>query len=278
MISIKLMSNNYLPKLSASFLAATIVCTGCSQSTEVEEAAVQTDNIPTYRVVSNASYPPFENLDAQGNVVGFDVDLLTAIGEEEGFKVEFQSQPWVTLFTDLQSHKADIIASSVWITDERKQKYGVSDAYYSSPMALLTRRVDDNVQDSYTDIKDKTVAVAIGGENDAFYSEFLQQNNNTKLQSDSSFLAFKNLMTNKANYVSDATVRLNYNVQSYSDAEDTAQSFAIITDPAFPVWEWGFIVNKDNPELLNKINSGLQKVRQNGTYDKIQQKWLEEAL
>ncbi|WP_227431301.1 transporter substrate-binding domain-containing protein [Psychrobacter sp. I-STPA6b] len=273
-----------LPKVLLSVSVTLLCCTACNQSTtkQQEETTSETsDNTvtnstaeTTYRVVSNASYPPFEYLDEKGNIIGFDVDLLKAIGKEEGFDVAFQSRPWVVLFSELEEGKADIIASSVWITDERRQNYGVSTPYYSSPMSLLTLQSSNKTNPtSYPDIENGTVAVAIGGENDAFFDEFFAAKNN-KVQSDSSYLALQDLMSGKATYVSDAEVRLDYDIYQYKDQLNNDESFVIVKDPQFPVWEWGFLVKKSNAGLLNKINSGLEKVHQNGTYDEIYEKWF----
>ncbi|WP_230658647.1 transporter substrate-binding domain-containing protein [Psychrobacter sp. I-STPA10] len=266
-----------LPKILCSISLTLLCCTACDQQADEEAATAGLQTFDTtYRVVTNASYPPFEDLDATGNVIGFDVDLLEAIGQEEGFNVTFESRPWVVLFDDLKKGQADIIASSVWITDERKQNYGVSNPYYQSPMSLLTLQSDtQTLPDKYTDIKDQTIAVAIGGENDAFFEKFLSAKNQ-KLTSKSSYVALQNLMTDKAQYVSDAQVRLDHNIHLYKSQLNEGESFVIVNDPQFPVWEWGILVKKNNVKLLDKINSGLEKIQQNGTYDKIYEKWFHE--
>ena len=274
-----------LPKVLLSMSMTLLFCTACNQSTtdtvntnkaDTSTTTTETETFDTtYRVVSNANYPPFEYLDEKGKIIGFDVDLLEAIGKEEGFGVAFQSQPWSVIFGELESGKADIVASSVWITDERKQKYGVSTPYFSSPMALLTlQNATQTNPVHYEDIHDSTIAVAIGGENDAFFKEFFGAKN-TKLQSDSSYLALQEMMMGKANYISDAQVRLDDDISQYGDQLNSGESFAIVNDPKFPVWDWGFLVKKENTTLLNKINDGLAKVHQNGTYDKIYQKWFD---
>ena len=50
------------------------------------------------RVAGNATFAPFESLDANKKVTGFDIDLINAMGEAGNFKVEYQDQPWESLF------------------------------------------------------------------------------------------------------------------------------------------------------------------------------------
>lgn len=91
-------------------------------------------------VGSDTAFPPFENVE-NGEVVGFDVDLMKAIGEKLGLQVEFKSYKFDALITGLQAGtEFDMVASAMTITDERKQSVDFSDPYINSNQSLAVRK------------------------------------------------------------------------------------------------------------------------------------------
>ncbi len=89
---------------------------------------------------SDTAFPPFENVE-NGEVVGFDVDLMKAIGEKLGLAVEFKSYKFDALITGLQAgSEFDMIASAMTITDERKQSVDFSNPYINSNQSLAVKK------------------------------------------------------------------------------------------------------------------------------------------
>lgn len=98
-------------------------------------------NAGTIVVGSDTAFPPFENVE-NGETVGFDVDMLNAIGEKLGLKVEFKSYKFDALITGVQAGtEFDMIASAMTITDERKQSVDFSDPYINSNQSLAIKKV-----------------------------------------------------------------------------------------------------------------------------------------
>ena len=93
----------------------------------------------TIVVGSDTAFPPFENVES-GTTVGFDVDLMNAIGEKLGVTVEFKSYKFDALITGVQAGtEFDMIASAMTITEERKQSIDFSDPYINSNQSLTVR-------------------------------------------------------------------------------------------------------------------------------------------
>ncbi|MBN1193562.1 MAG: transporter substrate-binding domain-containing protein [Coriobacteriia bacterium] len=93
-------------------------------------------------VGSDTAFPPFENVEG-GETVGFDVDLMNAIGEKLGLTVEFKSYKFDALITGLQAgSEFDLVASAMTITDERKQSVDFSDPYINSNQSLAVKKAD----------------------------------------------------------------------------------------------------------------------------------------
>lgn len=91
-------------------------------------------------VGSDTAFPPFENVEG-GTTVGFDVDLMNAIGEQLGLTVEFKSYKFDALITGVQAAtEFDMVASAMTITEERKQSVDFSDPYINSNQSLAVKK------------------------------------------------------------------------------------------------------------------------------------------
>lgn len=93
-------------------------------------------------VGSDTAFPPFENVEG-GETVGFDVDLMKAIGEKLGLDVEFKSYKFDALITGVQAgSEFDMIASGMTITEERWQSVDFSDPYINSNQSLAVKKAE----------------------------------------------------------------------------------------------------------------------------------------
>ena len=114
------------------------------QSGITEKPAGELPLITAGKIVvgSDTAFPPFENVEG-GETVGFDVDLLNAIGEKLGVDVEFKSYKFDALITGVQAGtEFDMVASAMTITDQRKQSVDFSDPYIKSDQSLTVKKAD----------------------------------------------------------------------------------------------------------------------------------------
>ena len=110
------------------------------------------------RVGTEGVYSPFSYHDpATGELIGYDVDVATAVGEKLGMKVEFVETPWDSIFAALEANRFDVVANQVTITPERQAKYDLSQPYSVGEGVIVTR-ADDNSIKSLADLKGKTAA------------------------------------------------------------------------------------------------------------------------
>ena len=93
--------------------------------------------MPTYIAITEPTYAPFESTDDDGNLVGFDMDLLNAIAEDQGFKVEYQIFEFDALIPAVQAGNADIIAAAMNVTDERAEQVDFSEKYFDSGKVIV---------------------------------------------------------------------------------------------------------------------------------------------
>ena len=73
-----------------------------------------------YVFATDATWPPFEYIDENGNLTGFEVELVPMIGEAVGETFVVQNIPWDTIFAGLKNGQYDGVASGVTVTEERK--------------------------------------------------------------------------------------------------------------------------------------------------------------
>jgi polar amino acid transport system substrate-binding protein len=107
-----------------------------SGATEPDTAAITTLTDGKIIVGSDTAYPPFEAIE-DGVAVGFDVDLMNAIGEKLGLEVEFMTYKFDALITDLQAGTSfDMVASAMTITEDRAESVDFSDPYILSNQSL----------------------------------------------------------------------------------------------------------------------------------------------
>ncbi|AKB73625.1 Glutamine ABC transporter, periplasmic glutamine-binding protein [Methanosarcina lacustris Z-7289] len=218
--------------------------------------------MPTYIVGTEAQFPPFEIVDSRGNVIGFDVDLMNAIAEDQGFKVEYLDQDFAGLIPALQTGNVDIIASGMTITDEREKEVDFSESYINAGLALAVLTGNENIK-SVDDLQGKIVAVQTGS------TGFLKAE---ELQKAGIIAEIKDFP-----HVNEAIEELKIggadamiNDLPVTEAFIAAQPDVIkIVGEPLNSEDYGFAVRTGNTELLTKINAGLENVKASGKYDEL---------
>src|SRR5690606_10339197 len=112
----------------------------------------------TIKFASEATYPPFESVNATGELQGFDIDIAKAICEQMSLKCSFSNQPWESLIPGLNLGKFDAIISAMDITEERKKRVDFSNPYFS-PTGSFVGRKSANFELTPENLKGKTIGV-----------------------------------------------------------------------------------------------------------------------
>ncbi len=221
------------------------------------------------KIGSDASYPPFESVNEKtGKVEGFDVDLITAIGQKQGFQVDVRNALFDTIFTALSYGQYDLVLSAATITDERKQTVNFSNPYFVAGQVIVLRKADMGKIKTPDDLAGKTVGVQLGTTG----AEAAKGIKNVKSVKEypTAPEAFQAL----ANGDLDAVV--NDNVTSLSIILNSPKLNLVVTGSPFTEEHYGIAVRKDCTALLDKINKGLAAVIADGTYAQIYAKYLGE--
>ncbi|BCL74584.1 basic amino acid ABC transporter substrate-binding protein [Jeongeupia sp. HS-3] len=248
-------------KLTASALFAGMMAAALLATTPAHAAG------KTYQVATDAAYAPFESLNEKQEVVGFDIEVLSAVAAKAGFKVKFVNTPWEGIFATLSTGDRDIISSAVTITPERKMTMDFSEPYFEAKQLIA---VGPNSKiTKFTDLKTKKIGVQTGTTGDEVTQKLVGKTNPNIRRYESTPLAMKELLNGGV----DAVVADNGVVVNFI-ANNKTEKLKVIDDTTFAKEYYGFAVKKGNKALVQEINKGLAAIKADGTYDKIYKKYF----
>ncbi|HSM83473.1 MAG TPA: basic amino acid ABC transporter substrate-binding protein [Nodosilinea sp.] len=115
----------------------------------------------TLVVSTEPAFPPFVYLTATGDLVGFDVDLITEVARRLGLKVDFAYIPFDGLMATLEAETADAALDAITITAKRDEAIDFSRPYFKSGLAIAVRS-DDTTIAALPDLAGKKIAVKLG--------------------------------------------------------------------------------------------------------------------
>lgn len=242
--------------LTSVLVSFSLLLTACGNKTGSAEK-----NKP-YLVATDASYAPFESVNSQNDIIGFDVDILKAVAEKAGIKVQFVNTPWEGIFNTLQTGDRDLVMSAVTITDERKKNMDFSDPYFEAQQLVAV--MPDSKVTGFADLKGRKVAVQNSTTGDIVTQNLLGKENPNIKRFESMTLALQELLNGGV----DAVVGDNGVIQHFVRQNPNAH-IRVFSDSSFTKEYYGYAVKTGNTELLNKLNAGIKAIKEDGTYQKI---------
>lgn len=221
----------------------------------------------TLIIASEGAYPPFEMIDENGNLIGFDIDIGQALCDEMKVKCKFVAQDWDGLIPGLLVKKFDALIASMSITEERKKVIAFTDKYYTNKVVLVGKKSAKLPKD-LLQIKGQN----IGAQRATVAAQYLENNYGK---------------TNKLKL---------YDTQNSAYLDLSAGRLHLLISDIFPVYEWlktaegkdfaiksqalpigGEIaigVRKEDTKLQEAFNKAIKTIVANGTYKKINDKYF----
>lgn len=213
---------------------------------------------------AETTFPPFE-FSENDQYVGFDMDLTKALAEKMGYKYQFKSMGFDALVPALQSKDIDVIASGMNQTPEREKAINFSDSYYDDGgFSIITRKDNTDIKD-FDSLANKRIVVQIG----TVPVEMAHKIPGTTVKEvDGNSQMFMELQAGTV----DAAI-LDTAVAKYYLAQGASKDLKLTGQPTdSPGIAMG--VRKDDKELLQQINKALKELKEDGTYQKIYEKWF----
>lgn len=217
-----------------------------------------------FRVATEATFPPFEFQKA-GQLTGFDIDLMRAIGKEANLNIDFRNLPFDGIIPALQARTVEAAISGITITSERSRAISFSRPYFKAGLAIAVRE-DNNTINNFEDLKGKRIAVQIGTTGAL---EAIKIPEARISQFDSAALALQELINGRVDaVVNDKPVTL------YAIKEAGLRGVKVVGELLTEEF-YGIALAKDSP-YLKLINDALGRVIESGQYDVIFKQWFGE--
>ncbi|WP_312407145.1 transporter substrate-binding domain-containing protein [Pseudomonas rhodesiae] len=223
------------------------------------------------KVGTTPTYVPFEMTDKQGRIVGFEIDLLTFMSQAMGVELELVSVPYTELVPGLLARKFDMIGSGMTVTQERNLKLNFSDSFIVVGQTVLLHPSLVGQVTSVEDLDDPhyRIATTEGTTGEAAARRFLGAARLSRFATPEE--GVRHVVDGKADaFIHDAP----YNLIALSRAENSA---LLLLEQPFTFEPLAFGLKKGDFDSLNWINHFLNQVAQDGTYDRLHDKWFKDT-
>lgn len=219
-------------------------------------------------VATNPTWPPLEFLDDDKNIIGYDIDMIQAIGKEVGLDVEIRMIAWDGIFAGVAAGNYDVIASGVTITPERQRAFEFSKPYYDVQQIVVVKKGDAAA--NFEAFKGRTVGGQIGTT-----GVFVARKSGVDMtlrEYDDVGLAMQDLLNGRIDAViCDSPVALYYANQKEGFTDHLSIAFRTEATESF-----GFVVRKGRTDLVDRLNKGIDAVRAKGIEAELIRKWMGE--
>ena len=222
--------------------------------------------IKSIRFASEATYPPFEYVNTQGQLRGFDIALAQALCDELNAECTFINQPWDSLIPGLNFKKFDAVISAMAITPARQKHVAFSDPYYT-PSGSFVAHQDKTFPLTAAGLRNKTIAYQIG----TTFGDYLNAKypNTVHLKTyTSESSAILDLLAGRVDAIFGDTPVLQHWLQ-----QGKPKPYQIVDRPLFDSklfgGGYGIAVHRDNQALLQALNQALSRIKANGIYDRL---------
>lgn len=260
----------FLSLLLVAMLAlGMLAAAGCGGNEK--EPAGQEPAVTKLVVGSETAYAPFEMVDEKtGDYIGFDMDIIKAIGEAMDVEIEIRSMEFTALIPALQNGQIDCAISAMSITEDRAQVVDFTDSYFDAGLIIAVAEGTEGIE-TVEDLKGKVLAAQIGTIGaDACVAIKAEDPATVVKTYDHVGEAFMELQKGGA----DAVVN-DLPVTAYYIQTEATDKVKMVGEVFQADDHYGMPVQKGDTATLNLLNEGLAKIRAEGTYDEIYAKWFE---
>lgn len=253
-----------MKKVIAAILALTLTLAfaGCGKS-KSDNSSGETITFGT-----NAEFAPFEFVSANGvidNFDGIDICIANEIAKENNAKAKIENMEFDSLLVSLQNKQIDAVIAGMTITEERAESVNFSKPYYTATQVMIVK--EDSSIAKASDMSDKKICVIQGYTGEECVKKLGYKYVSFKKGTE----AIEELVNNKCDVVvidsatAEKYVKDNKGLKIVKDTE------------AFGSEEYAIAVNKDNTELLNKINTAIEKLIKDGKVSEFAAKYAESS-
>jgi polar amino acid transport system substrate-binding protein len=217
----------------------------------------------TLTVGSDTAYPPFEFVDENNQVVGFDIDLLNAICDKVNCGIEVQSTGFDGIFAALAAGEFDLVASAVTITAERAEIVDFTRPYLNAGQIVTVPMGSDVTGPE--DLMGLTVGVQLGTTGDLVASDLTEEGAIQR------FETIDLAMVALAQGDLDAVV-----ADGPTSAEIVNAQFSdrlMLVGDTFTTEFYGLAIRKETPEITAAFDAAIEALIEDGSLTEIAETW-----
>ncbi|MGI6451510.1 MAG: basic amino acid ABC transporter substrate-binding protein [Desulfitobacteriia bacterium] len=255
------MKKGWQKALVFMLIISLLALAGCAGNKPADQQGA--DEPKVLKVGSDIAYAPFEFYDENHVAKGFDIDLLTAIAEDMGYEIEFETAAFDGLIPALQANKYDCIISAMTIREDRAKSILFSDPYFKAEQYIAF--LEGKNYSKVADLKDAKIGVQLNTT-----GQFVLEDVGLKPQK-------YDIMPDALNALLhggvDAVVGDNQAILEFIKANPGTNIKYVTADTGDEFYGIGF--NLENTELAEKVNASLKKIKDSGKYAEIYGKWFE---
>ncbi|MFC6339140.1 transporter substrate-binding domain-containing protein [Pseudomonas sp. CCM 7891] len=220
------------------------------------------------KVGTTPTYVPFEMTDKRGRIIGFEIDLLREMSKALGVKLKLVSVAYTELVPGLMASQFDMIGSGMTVTQERNLQLNFSDSFIIVGQTVLIHPRLAGLVDGIEDLNEAgyRIVATDGTTGEAAAKRFL---GTAQLRSfPTAEEAVRQVVEGRADaFIHDAP----YNLIAITRPEN---SQLLALEQPFTYEPLAFGLKKGDYDSLNWINHFLNQIAQDGTYDRLHDKWF----
>ena len=247
---------------AATVLVAAFVSGAFAAASQAQEISVGVD----------AAYAPFAFIKPDGEISGYEYDLVVAVCKKMNVICNISNAPWDGIFASLESGNIQWIGTGVTITDERKAKYTMSDTVYRVGVVMLVKK--DSTVSSYEQLKGQTIGTVAGVGTSYLFAK-------TKLGDGVDIRGYDNIdaavLDLDAGRIG-AVIGDNLQLQ---DQYVSKGGYKFVEEPDYSrEWAAGraWVFRKGNTELVQRVNAALAQVIADGMHAEVGKRYFEASV
>ncbi len=219
------------------------------------------------RFITDSDYPPFNYLDEEGELTGFNVDLARALCEELSVECSVRAVPWNRLLPALKEGEADAVIASNRISEEILRKVDFTDSYFYTPARFVALKSRPAVEVTPESLVGRKVGVVTKTAHQAYLKDFFTRS--AVVSYDTSAEAKSALREGKIDFLFGDGVSLMFWLNGISSDDCCEFRGGPFTESKYFGEGIGIAVAKGNRKLRDALNYGLHLARSGGRFEEL---------
>jgi len=228
----------------------------------------------TLRIGTDPTYSPFSMKDAQGKLIGFDIDLATEICKRMESKCTFVESDFDALIPSLKAKKVDAVIASLSITEKRQKEIAFSEKLYAADSRLIAPK-GSTLKPTLESLKGKNIGLLQGTTQETYANEYWRPHGINVIPYANQDLVYQDLAAGRIDAAFQDEFAASEGFLKQPAGKDYAFAGPSVKDNKIFGVGTGIGMRKEDPELKVAVDKAFEEMRKDGTYDKLAKKYFD---